>query len=201
MTALPSFVELMASLGLDSPEPPKNTPLPHHSRSSSYSSVSSITSRSSSTNSQSNLAPYQNGSPAIVISQQHESPTIAPRDWEMERRRSRARYSPYSPPIVSSPLFSEIKIIQLTTSLFTSHTPGGEACLPSLPTTIPNILRGSVLSQPPSDHHSLILTYILSKRPCPRLHVHCCHSVASAVVHLPSVSPQLTQGVQRNYLS
>ncbi|KAJ3485363.1 hypothetical protein NLI96_g5029 [Meripilus lineatus] len=100
MTALPSFVELMASLGLDGSPKPEERPLPHHhSRSSSYSSISSVASRSSSNHSSSNLSPYRNGSPAIVIEQTDSPTTATPRDWEMERRRSRTRYSPYSPPI------------------------------------------------------------------------------------------------------
>ncbi|KAI0786366.1 hypothetical protein C8Q75DRAFT_269474 [Abortiporus biennis] len=97
MTALPSFVELMASLGLNN-ESDNSRPRSQHSRSSSYSSTSSALSRSSSNvPSQPQPSPSLNGSPAIIISQQRT--TSLPTEWDSERRRHRSRYSPYSSPI------------------------------------------------------------------------------------------------------
>ncbi|KAH8106212.1 hypothetical protein BXZ70DRAFT_1004486 [Cristinia sonorae] len=97
MTALPSFVELMASLGIDSDRPDiKDSPAhAHHSRSSSYSSTSSVLSRGSASN-----LPHSQGSPSpsILISR-HPSSSSLNRDGDAERRRSRSRYSPYSPSI------------------------------------------------------------------------------------------------------
>ncbi|KAM5535642.1 hypothetical protein V8D89_010629 [Ganoderma adspersum] len=105
MTTLPSFVELMASLGLggpdDAPEPTKLSV--HHSRSSSHSSTASAFSAASSSNvpsASSNIYPVHNqlhhkhSSPAIVVSSHEGSPE---RDMPQDIRRSRAttRYSPY----------------------------------------------------------------------------------------------------------
>lgn len=102
MTTLPSFVELMASLGLENrPEPAaEGVQSKHHSRSSSYSSSSSIPSDASSAISTPHSNIFTGSSPAIVVSQHEESPVE--RDWEPEKRRCRMlRYSPYSPSIVS----------------------------------------------------------------------------------------------------
>ena len=109
MTALPSFVELMASLGLDNSNTsdvkdkhPQTPPFPHHSRSSSYSSTtSSIASFSS------NIVPppqsglHREASPAIFISRHRNSSGSSDRDGDVEIRRHRARFSPYAPAIVS----------------------------------------------------------------------------------------------------
>ncbi|KAI9001198.1 hypothetical protein BD414DRAFT_25716 [Trametes punicea] len=95
-TTLPSFVELMASLGLggpdDAPEPSKSNA--RHSRSSSHSSSISHLSASSSIVSPANSNIYSSPSPAIVVSSQEGSPE---RDLPYDIRRSRAttRYSPY----------------------------------------------------------------------------------------------------------
>lgn len=112
MTTLPSFVELMASLGLggpdDAPEPTKLSV--HHSRSSSHSSTASAFSAASSSNVPSascNIYPVHNqlhhkhSSPAIVVSSHEGSPE---RDMPQDIRRSRAttRYSPYGS-VVSPP--------------------------------------------------------------------------------------------------
>jgi len=90
MTALPSFVELMSSLGLDSTSDSQdNRTAPHHSRSSSYSSTNSAISNSS-----------QLGFSSTVLStSKSDSPTPSTREWDSERRSSRQRYSPYTPPI------------------------------------------------------------------------------------------------------
>ncbi|KAI0721873.1 hypothetical protein C8T65DRAFT_170313 [Cerioporus squamosus] len=99
MTALPSFVELMASLGLGGPD---NAPEPaklsvRHSRSSSHSSTASAFSASSSNvpSATSNIysIPHKH-SPSIVVSSHEGSPE---RDVPGDIRRSRAttRYSPY----------------------------------------------------------------------------------------------------------
>ncbi|KAI0751356.1 hypothetical protein C8Q80DRAFT_1098103 [Daedaleopsis nitida] len=98
MTTLPSFVELMASLGLggpdDAPEPTKLAV--HHSRSSSHSSTASAFSASSSnvTSATSNIYSVHKHSPSIVVSSHEGSPE---RDIPGDIRRSRAttRYSPY----------------------------------------------------------------------------------------------------------
>ncbi|KAI0079654.1 hypothetical protein K474DRAFT_549974 [Panus rudis PR-1116 ss-1] len=74
MTSLPSFVELMASLGLDNKAEPTDSIV---------------------TPPQPNL--YANGSPAIVISRHSSSSTLS--DRELDTRRHKARFSPYSPPI------------------------------------------------------------------------------------------------------
>lgn len=104
MTALPSFVELMASLGLENNKTDTVDSHPHsqHSRSSSYSSTCSVVSRSSTNNPpQPQLVSQVNGSPSIVISR-HPSSSSLSRESDSERRRSRTRYSPYSPSIVSA---------------------------------------------------------------------------------------------------
>ncbi|KAI0723384.1 hypothetical protein C8Q76DRAFT_794324 [Earliella scabrosa] len=99
MTTLPSFVELMASLGLggpdDAPEPTKLTV--RHSRSSSHSSTASAFSASSSNvpSATSNIySVHHKHSPSIVVSSHEGSPE---RDMPGDIRRSRAttRYSPY----------------------------------------------------------------------------------------------------------
>ncbi|CAL1702244.1 unnamed protein product [Somion occarium] len=104
MTALPSFVELMATLGLDNntvstDKRPQPTSFPHHSRSSSYSSTSSAGSRSSSNVTPSHSNIYTEPPPAIYISRHRNSSNASDRDGELEARRQRTRYSPYSPPI------------------------------------------------------------------------------------------------------
>ncbi len=110
MTSLPSFVELMASLGLEnSADPNDMQSLSRHSRTSSYSSTSSTHSQSSSNYSQA-LECYRHRSPSIVISS--SSPTIA--EMEPEKRRHRARFSPYSPAIVRPlPPFTAILLLNL----------------------------------------------------------------------------------------
>ncbi|OSX59194.1 hypothetical protein POSPLADRAFT_1059406 [Postia placenta MAD-698-R-SB12] len=106
MTALPSFVELMATLGLDKPAGPAALPRQSgpacsgvrvlHSRSSSASSTASFSTLSSNAS-----PPY----PSISIDglQAASSPpreTSTERDMELERRHTRvARYSPYYPTI------------------------------------------------------------------------------------------------------
>ncbi|PCH41428.1 hypothetical protein WOLCODRAFT_163085 [Wolfiporia cocos MD-104 SS10] len=98
MTTLPSFVELMASLGLDNkahspalnnPGPALTAPRFHHSRSSSTSSCSSFSSGP--------VSPPQRTIPVDgpqIASMRESSPSE--RDWEMERRKARAkRYAPY----------------------------------------------------------------------------------------------------------
>ncbi|EJF62969.1 hypothetical protein DICSQDRAFT_135227 [Dichomitus squalens LYAD-421 SS1] len=106
MTALPSFVELMASLGLGGPEDAlESTKLSvRHSRSSSHSSTASALSAASSSNvtsATSNIYSLQQrqlqhkqSSPSIVVSSHEGSPE---RDLPQDFRRSRAttRYSPY----------------------------------------------------------------------------------------------------------
>ncbi|TFK93865.1 hypothetical protein K466DRAFT_477652 [Polyporus arcularius HHB13444] len=99
MTTLPSFVELMASLGLGGPD---DAPAPaklavRHSRSSSHSSSASAFSASSSNvpSATSNIYSIQHKhSPSIVVSSHEGSPE---RDVPGDIRRSRAttRYSPY----------------------------------------------------------------------------------------------------------
>lgn len=95
MTALPSFVELMASLGIDSKSDAQDPrTVPHHSRSSSYSSTTSAISNSS------QLAFSSSGLSSSKAGSKSGSPTPSTREWESsERRSSRQRYSPYSPPI------------------------------------------------------------------------------------------------------
>ncbi|KAJ8501475.1 hypothetical protein ONZ51_g614 [Trametes cubensis] len=118
-TALPSFVELMASLGLGGPDDsqePDNKSLSRHSRSSSHSSSISHLSASSSivppptNNSNIYSSQHINTSPAIVVSSHEGSPE---RDMPCDIRRSRAttRYSPYGS--IVSPvcrLFQELPI-------------------------------------------------------------------------------------------
>jgi hypothetical protein len=107
MTTLPSFVQLMASLGLDNDRKPLEGPgmsprsSPHpHSRTSSVASGRS-----------SPLSPPSRGinirrlqsSPSIVITQDGGAkPSRTERHASTERRVSptpRARYSPYSAPV------------------------------------------------------------------------------------------------------
>ncbi|KAI0692650.1 hypothetical protein BC835DRAFT_1416401 [Cytidiella melzeri] len=93
-TTLPSFVELMASLGLENNKDVKDEqPLNRHSRSSSYSSTSSFISQSSASANNSQAESSTDGSPLIVVS---PNPS---RDAEFDRRRYRARFSPYVPAI------------------------------------------------------------------------------------------------------
>lgn len=103
MTTLPSFVELMASLGLESTPSDGNEDRPFqpgHSRSSSYSSTFSQSSGSS----VEPISDYDmDGPPYIVVSSSNQT---VPRDVEVEKRRHRVRYSPYLPAIVSVPWFS-----------------------------------------------------------------------------------------------
>ncbi|KAK7695691.1 hypothetical protein QCA50_000327 [Cerrena zonata] len=107
MTALPSFVELMASLGIDNTpdakdKHPQTPPFPHHSRSSSYSSTtSSIASFSSNIVPPSHTGLYRESSPApaIFISRHRNSSGSSDRDENVEIRRHRARFSPYAPVI------------------------------------------------------------------------------------------------------
>ncbi|KAI0921566.1 hypothetical protein AcV7_008216 [Taiwanofungus camphoratus] len=105
MTTLPSFVELMASLGLDNQAGPVDLrshsgPVgfrtrAHHSRSSSYSSSGSFPSPISSTASLPRPDSRADTSPAIMISGDEMS---SDRDWDADRRRIRTtRYSPYAP--------------------------------------------------------------------------------------------------------
>ncbi|KAI0356637.1 hypothetical protein OH77DRAFT_219692 [Trametes cingulata] len=99
-TTLPSFVELMATLGLGGPDdaPEQSTqPASRHSRSSSHSSSISHLSASSSIvpPPTSNIYSFKHTpSPAIVVSSHEGSPE---RDMPCDIRRSRAttRYSPY----------------------------------------------------------------------------------------------------------
>ncbi|TCD71308.1 hypothetical protein EIP91_011079 [Steccherinum ochraceum] len=99
MTALPSFVELMASLGLENSSSDGQDSHPQHSRSSSYSSTASVVSRSSAGNLPTTAQlGGQGGSPSIVISR-HPSSSSLNRDSDSERRKSRTRYAPYSPSI------------------------------------------------------------------------------------------------------
>ncbi|KAH9894269.1 hypothetical protein C8Q73DRAFT_745814 [Cubamyces lactineus] len=102
-TTLPSFVELMASLGLGGPDDSQESDsksLSRHSRSSSHSSSISHLSASSSivspptSNSNIYSSHHINTSPAIVVSSHEGSPE---RDMPCDIRRSRAttRYSPY----------------------------------------------------------------------------------------------------------
>ncbi|KZT12984.1 uncharacterized protein LAESUDRAFT_754014 [Laetiporus sulphureus 93-53] len=104
MTALPSFVELMASLGLDNAAKPglhsrhtgANRPAFHHSRSSSASSCSSFSSSTSGTL-------LSNPSVRFDATTASRESSPADRDWEMERRRARAtRYAPYGASISHS---------------------------------------------------------------------------------------------------
>ncbi|KAI0676864.1 hypothetical protein C8Q78DRAFT_987407 [Trametes maxima] len=102
-TTLPSFVELMASLGLGGPDdaPDPSQAPSRHSRSSSHSSsISHLSSASSSivppqSTSNSSIYSFKHiQSPAIVVSSHEPSPE---RDVPCDIRRSRAttRYSPY----------------------------------------------------------------------------------------------------------
>ncbi|OBZ76437.1 hypothetical protein A0H81_03574 [Grifola frondosa] len=94
MTTLPSFVELMASLGLgNSTDSPDSSSAPRHSRTSSQSSTTSSVSQASDTVIPSQANIYSITSPSIVVS----SPEVSPdRESDWERRRTRiARYSPY----------------------------------------------------------------------------------------------------------
>ena len=106
MTALPSFVELMATLGLgdDAPEPSKLSAAHHHSRSSSHSSTTSAFSASSSNVSTASCNIYslqhKHSSPAIVVSSLDGSDSEMPAD--IRRSRANTRYSPYGS-IVSPP--------------------------------------------------------------------------------------------------
>ena len=93
-TTLPSFVELMASLGLENKDPADERSLRGHSRSSSYSSSVSAFSQSSGP-SQPQSDYEMDASPYIVVSHPHSTP------GEHEQRRHRVRYSPYTPAIVS----------------------------------------------------------------------------------------------------
>jgi len=104
-TTLPSFVELMASLGLEnSPGLPvlhkDMAPVSvghrvHHSRSSSASSSSSLSSSVSTTVSPRRPLVRLEGSSAMEC---EGSPSD--RDWDMERRRVRVpRFAPYAPSI------------------------------------------------------------------------------------------------------
>ena len=105
-TTLPSFVELMASLGLDnSPglpalhrdvEPVNVGHRVQHSRSSSTSSSSSFSSALS--------GPLPSSRPLIRLERSSAEREGSPsdRDWDMERRRARVpRFTPYAPCIVS----------------------------------------------------------------------------------------------------
>ncbi|EPT03555.1 hypothetical protein FOMPIDRAFT_1046597 [Fomitopsis schrenkii] len=100
-TTLPSFVELMASLGLDNS--PRLPPLHRdadpanvghrvqHSRSSSTSSSSSLSSLS---------GPVLSHRPLIHSERSSAERESSPsdRDWDMERRRARVpRFTPYAP--------------------------------------------------------------------------------------------------------
>ena len=102
MTTLPSFVELMASLGLESnsSDGKEDRPSYHgHSRSSSYSSSISTFSQSSGGSSVEPNSDYDmDGPPYIVVSSSNQT---VPRDVEVDRRKHRVRYSPYMPAIVS----------------------------------------------------------------------------------------------------
>ncbi|KAI0728722.1 hypothetical protein C8Q72DRAFT_885038 [Fomitopsis betulina] len=100
-TTLPSFVELMATLGLDnSPRLPslhRDVDPAHvghrvqHSRSSSASSSSSITSLAGSIASQRPLIRLERSSAELESSS-------SDRDWDMEKRRARVpRFTPYAP--------------------------------------------------------------------------------------------------------
>lgn len=102
MTTLPSFVELMASLGLEnSPQDGKEGRPSHltHSRSSSHSSTISTLSQSSGSSVEPNSdGDYDmDGPPYIVVSS--SSNQTVPRDVELDKKRHRVRYSPYMPAI------------------------------------------------------------------------------------------------------
>ena len=108
MTALPSFVELMASLGLENgPADGKEGRPSHlsHSRSSSHSSTISTLSQSSGSSVEPNSdGDYDmDGPPYIVVSS--TSNQTVPRDVELDKKRHRVRYSPYMPAIVSAAAF------------------------------------------------------------------------------------------------
>ncbi|KIP12827.1 hypothetical protein PHLGIDRAFT_113416 [Phlebiopsis gigantea 11061_1 CR5-6] len=99
MTTLPSFVELMASLGLESnsSDGKEDRPSYHgHSRSSSYSSTISTLSQSSGSSVEPNSDYDMDGPPYIVVSSSNQT---VPRDVEVDRRKHRVRYSPYMPAI------------------------------------------------------------------------------------------------------
>jgi hypothetical protein len=98
-TILPSFVELMASLGLENNKDVVDEQCPsRHSRSSSYSSTSSFLSQSSSSATHSQADSSSETSPRIIVS------SDCSWEGEYERRRYRPRFSPYAPAIVSSSL-------------------------------------------------------------------------------------------------
>ncbi|KAI0092783.1 hypothetical protein BDY19DRAFT_506260 [Irpex rosettiformis] len=109
-TTLPSFVELMASLGLENNSKDivadERSLGSHHSRSSSYSSTCSFASQSSSsaTNSQAELS--TDISPRIVVSS--DSPIEMVVDYD-RRRYHRARFSPYAPAIVSTNVIDSLE--------------------------------------------------------------------------------------------
>lgn len=107
MTTLPSFVELMASLGLENtPADGKEGSRPYltHSRSSSQSSTISTLSQSSGSSVEPNSdGDYDmDGPPYIVVSPSNQT---VPRDVELDKKRHRVRYSPYMPAIVSTAIF------------------------------------------------------------------------------------------------
>ncbi|CCM01692.1 uncharacterized protein FIBRA_03756 [Fibroporia radiculosa] len=109
MTTLPSFVELMASLGLDNSARPATLDTHvgpacfgshfHHSRTSSTSSsCSSFSSAPSGTVSPPHPSITVDEPQSYSVSRRESSPSG--RDWESERRPVRvARYSPYVPTI------------------------------------------------------------------------------------------------------
>ena len=101
-TTLPSFVELMASLGLEnnSKDATDDLPLNRHSRSSSYSSTCSFASQSSSSATNSQVELSADVSPRIIVSPDSPMDVV---DYD-RRRYHRARFSPYAPAIVSREL-------------------------------------------------------------------------------------------------
>ncbi|OCH88305.1 hypothetical protein OBBRIDRAFT_94329 [Obba rivulosa] len=182
-TTLPSFVELMASLGLDNNPtttgPARHGSGTHHSRSSSYSSTSSMSSQSStvsSTYSSTHSDIYSNTSPSIVVSRETDEPLASNRDWDMDRRRTRAaRFSPYGPAISHTrrgsmpvmPTDDDLKerpIRALSTSprLSSTRVAGRRGSVLSLRNHRPEKLR---LSEGDLPAHTPISTFVRRKTP------------------------------------
>ncbi|KAI0346743.1 hypothetical protein BDW22DRAFT_1424868 [Trametopsis cervina] len=135
-TTLPSFVELMASLGLENnKEVADEEIMRRHSRSSSYSSTSSFVSQSSSSAAQADSS--LESSPRIVVS------SDPPRELEVDRRRHRTRFSPYAPAI------SHIRRVSLPDAVRAEHqTTRSQSTSPSPGSPSPNYVgrRASTLS-------------------------------------------------------
>lgn len=190
MTTLPSFVELMATLGLGGPddalEPTKLSV--HHSRSSSHSSTASAFSASSSnvTSAASNIySIHRTHSPSIVVSSHEGSPE---RDVPGDIRRSRAttRYSPYGS-IVSSRVLVHIDLVP---DPYKAHSRKASMPILNAERTLERPARVSTQSRPPS------LCRILNGRPRPSQLLLVCPRLARPSVDVVRVG-QITSSSQK----